>query len=546
MSTDTFSNRDVLIVGAGPCGLTLAHELLHRGIQPRIIDKNAAASQETKASGIMTRTLELLTPSGIAEEMVARGVKEPILSIYSEGHQLACFDFGRHVDSVYSYVLTLPQSMTEEILTQHVIGRGGNIERSVELINLEQQEEGVGVVLRHADGREERSRTRWLVGCDGAHSMVRHLVGATFIGRTLEQSFATGNVRMHWNVPSDQILACLKRGNFIAYFPLAGGRYRFVIAYQPEDAPTGEITLDEIQHVVDVCGPEGARVSDPTGLARYQINERKVNHYLWQHAVLVGDAAHIHSPVGGQGMNTGIQDAFNLAWKLALVVQGKASERLLESYASEREEVGRQLVQRTGLFTRLALRHQPLAIAARDMIIPHVTRLEKVQQAFTATMAELSIAYRHSPLVSEYHGEKTRPGHSPVKAGDRAPDGPVTTATVKAPGRLYELLNGNRHVLLIFAHQKEIRSELQHTLREWQDWLDVYLIQRSQPDGEGKQAYYDPDGSLAQRYGIADEGLVLIRPDGYIALRSQPIATEPLQRYFTTISSPARPSAIVG
>ncbi|GHO85770.1 FAD-dependent monooxygenase [Dictyobacter formicarum] len=546
MSADTVSNKDVLIVGAGPCGLTLAHELLRRGIQPRIIEKNAAASQNTKALGVMTRTLELLTPSGIAGEMVAQGVKVPAFRVYSEGRQLACFDFTHHVDSAYSYVLTLPQPMTEEILAQHVVELGGNIERGVELINLEQQEEGVEVVLRHADGREERSRTRWLVGCDGAHSIVRHLVGATFVGRTLEQSFATGNVRMHWNVPSDRAFACLKRGDLIAYFPIPGGQHRVVIAYKPEDAPTGEITLDEIQRAIDACGPEGARVSDPTWLARYQINERRVDHYVWQHVVLVGDAAHIHSPVGGQGMNTGMQDAFNLAWKLALVVQGKASERLLESYASEREEVGRQLVQRTGLLTRLALMHQPLAIAARDMIIPHVTRLEKVQQAFTATMAELSIAYRHSPLTSEYHGEKTRSGHSPVKAGDRAPDGPVTIGTAKAPGRLYELLNGNRHVLLIFAHQKEIGSELQNTLSEWQDWLDVYLIQRGQLDSEGEQAYYDPDGSLAQRYGIADEGLVLIRPDGYIALRSQPIATEPLQRYFTTISSPARPSAVVG
>ncbi|GCE21594.1 FAD-dependent monooxygenase [Dictyobacter kobayashii] len=532
MSSQTFSSSDVLIVGAGPSGLTLAHELLRRGIRPRIIDKIAEPSQNTKALGVMARTLELLTPSGIAGELVERGVRVPAFSIYSEGRQLASFDFSRRIDSAYPYVLMAPQVMTEAILTEHVFGLGGEIERGIELVGLEQRADGVEAVLRHADGGEEHVRTRWLAGCDGAHSVVRHLVGATFVGKTFEQSFATGNVRMHWDIPSDQAFARLNHGSFIAYFPMPDGQHRFIIAYKPGEEPQGEITMDEIQRAIDACGPEGARASDPTWLARYQINQRKVDRYVWQHVVLVGDAAHIHSPIGGQGMNTGIQDAFNLAWKLALIVQGHAPARLLESYASERSEVGRQLLQGTGRLTRLALMHNPLATATRDTIMPRVTRLRMTQEVFTSTASELAVSYRHGPLASEYRDEKIKPSYSQLKVGDRAPDGLLRVGSEGAPARLYELLTGTKHALLIFARRdSEAQRDLQSTLSGWQEVLDVYPILRSQPDGDGGQAYYDPDGSLARRYGIAEEGLVLVRPDGYLSLRSQPIAVEPLQRY---------------
>ncbi|GCE28743.1 oxygenase [Dictyobacter alpinus] len=538
MSSDIQSRSDVLIVGAGPVGLTLAHELLRRGIQPRLIDKNSLPAQNTKALGVMARTLELLTPSGVAGELVTQGVKVPAFSIYSEGRQLASFDFSRHVESAYPYVLMVPQPAVESVLAQHVEDLGGKIERGVELVSLQQYTDGVEVLLRGADGVEERVWTRWLIGCDGAHSSVRHLVGATFVGKTFEQSFATGNVRMHWDIPGNQAFARLNHGNFIAYFPMPDGQHRFIIAYKPEDAPTGDITLAEIQHAIDSCGPQGARASDPTWLARYQVNQRKVDRYVWQRVALVGDAAHIHSPIGAQGMNTGIQDAFNLGWKLALIVQGKSPSTLLDSYASERSAVGRQLLVATGRLTNLALLQQPLITATRDAIAPRLTQMKKIQATFTATAAELSVSYRHSPLASEYREEKVKPLQTLLKSGDRAPDGPVTIGTAKKPGSLYALLNGTRHVLLIFLHQdnQTARHKLQSTLSEWQDWLDVYPILRSQPHSKSKQAYYDPEGVLAARYGISDEGLILIRPDGYICLRSQPITVEPLQRYLATIS----------
>jgi 2-polyprenyl-6-methoxyphenol hydroxylase-like FAD-dependent oxidoreductase len=188
-------SRKILLVGAGPTGLTLAHELLRQGIQVRLIDKASTASQNTKALGVWPRTLELFarTRTGISEEMVDRGVKTPTFHVWSEGKRLIHLDFTHHLADPYRFALMIPQTETEALLTRHVLKLGGTIERGTELLSLTQQDEAVEVVLRHADGQEEVTRTGWLIGCDGAHSIVRHLVGVPFVGKTFPQSFVAGN-----------------------------------------------------------------------------------------------------------------------------------------------------------------------------------------------------------------------------------------------------------------------------------------------------------------------------------------------------------------
>jgi 2-polyprenyl-6-methoxyphenol hydroxylase-like FAD-dependent oxidoreductase len=524
---------DILIVGAGPTGLTLAHELLRHGIKPRLIEKTPTPSPNTKALGVMARTLELLAPPGITQEMLTQGVSVPTFSAWSSGRRLARFDFTNGIESPYPFVLMIPQHTTEAILTAHIVRQGGRVERGVELVCLTQRTDGVEAVLRHADGAEERTWTSFLIGCDGAHSMVRRLLGAPFVGTTVEQSFTTGNVRMHWDIPHDQALAYLNRGCLMTYFPLPDGYHRFIIASPPGEAPHGAVTLEEIQRAIDTCGPAGARATDPSWLARYSVHQRKVEHYVHQRVMLAGDAAHIHSPLGAQGMNTGMQDAMNLAWKLALVVQGRASARLLESYQIERSAVGTRLLQDDELLTRQAFMQNPLATATRDCVTPCLSQLPQMQQVITSTAAELRISYHQGPLVAEYRGERVKSAPSAVKVGNRAPNGPISPGKQTAPRQLYDLLTGTRHALLIFAQKLDgARSrEVQSQLSDWWDLLDVYPIRRLDPDGEGEKTLYDPDGVLAERYGIADEGLVLIRPDGYISFRSQPIAGKPLQSY---------------
>src|SRR5215472_1336928 len=236
MSYDA-STPTVLIAGAGPTGLTLAYELLRRGVKPRLIDKTASASRSPKALGVMARTLELLAPAGITKAMLAQGVQVPTFGIWSSGRQLANFNFAEGMQTPYPFVLMLPQHTIEAILAEHIVRLGGRVERGIELVSLTQRAESVECVLRHAGGPEERTASSFLIGCDGAHSTVRHLLGAPFMGTTVAQRFATGNVRMHWKISHDQAVACVNCGHLIAYFPLPDGQHQFLCAAPPWETP---------------------------------------------------------------------------------------------------------------------------------------------------------------------------------------------------------------------------------------------------------------------------------------------------------------------
>jgi 2-polyprenyl-6-methoxyphenol hydroxylase-like FAD-dependent oxidoreductase len=540
----------VLIVGAGPTGLTLAHELLLRGVKTRVIEKARFASSNTKALGVMARTLELLAHSGVTKQMVAQGVQVPTFSIWSSGRQVAHLDFARGTDSPYPYILMLPQHEIEVILTDEIVRQGGSVERGVELVGLTQRPArrsqaagGVEIVLRHADGTEERTSSSFLIGCDGAHSTVRHLLNVPFVGSTMAQQFLTGDVRMRWKLPHGQALAYMNHGHLIAYFPLPDGQHRILSAYPAGKSPSGEVTCDEIQRMIDICGPPGARATDPSWLGRCQVDRRMVETFVHEQVLLAGDAAHVHSPLGAQGMNMGMQDATNLAWKLALVVQGRAPARLLESYHVERFEVSKRLLQQDALLTRLAFLHHPLVTVTRDRVARVVSRYPQLERFVAWTVAGLRISYRHGPLRLDYRGEKRKLAASGAKVGSRAPNGLLVASYQGTSSQLYDLLTGTGHALLLFASRRseERVREVQSVLASWQDLVEVYPIERSDPDGEGaptRRAWHDPNGALARRYGIAYEGLVLIRPDGYISFRSRPIAVEPLQRYLRAHFSP--------
>jgi 2-polyprenyl-6-methoxyphenol hydroxylase-like FAD-dependent oxidoreductase len=534
----------VLIVGAGPTGLTLAHELLRRGVQVRLIDKAPAASQNTKALGVWPRTLELFarTQTGLVEEMLEHGVKTPSFHVWSDGARLVRLDFAHHLTGTYPFALMIPQTETEALLTRHVARLGGKIERGTELLSLGQQEEGVEVVLRTASRQEEKARAGWLIGCDGAHSIVRHLAGVPFVGKTFQQRFVAGNVRMQWEFPPEEAHAFLSHGNSIAFFPLPKAfHYRVVITYRPGEAPEGEVTLDEVQRDIEAFGcPAGAHASEPAWLDRFLVDQRRIGRYVSGRVLLAGDAAHLLTFIGAQGMNTGIQDAFNLAWKLALVAKGQGGAQLVESYGEEREQVSKGLLAATGTAARLALVQQPLPSRVRNVLAPRLTALPQVQRLLVKALAELRISYRRSPAVQDEEGGRTW-GRARLRAGDRAPDGTVWTDRWDAPHQLFEWLSGTHHTLLVFTRQQREAEakELDLPLTEFQELVESYQIMQGtsrsgEQEGTAKRLY-DPDGSLAQRYRLANGGLALIRPDGYIGFRSRSVAGEPLRRYLHTL-----------
>lgn len=462
---------DVLIVGAGPTGLTMAIELARRGVGVRVIDAAAAPTTETRALGVQPRTLELFERLDLADATVADGVPVTEFKVFSEGTRILHLDV-HGLDTPYPYLLMLPQPQVEVLLATRLTDFGVAVQRGVELTTLTQRPGDVEVGLRHGDGRVEQTRVPWLIGCDGAHSTVRHQLGVEFVGAAFEENFAVADVRMDWSLPYDVFYSFLNRGRFAAYFPMPGGLHRLTIAYRPGRSPSGDVTFDELQAAVDRCAPPGARVAHIAYAGRFRINQRKVARHSVGRVFLAGDAAHIHSVVGGQGMNTGIQDAFNLGWKLAAVVNGQARPELLDSYATERAQVAHRLVKGTRRATRMTLLGNPIATAMRRNLGPHITSRPGIQRILARALTQLDVSYRDGT------GGTNDPG---LAVGDRFP------ATA--------LLHPSKYTLLSCGAEP---PGLRPTADEYPDLVDIRHV---------------PDNTQ-----IPGDGLVLVRPDGYIAL----------------------------
>jgi 2-polyprenyl-6-methoxyphenol hydroxylase-like FAD-dependent oxidoreductase len=546
---------DVLVVGAGPTGLTMATELALHGLRSRIIDKAPQQSQTSRALGVQARTLELFERLGIVDAALSQGRRIHGINVYSQRQRIVHLKFDQ-IESRFNYVLVLPQSVTERLLTERLASLGITIERSIELTAFHQQATDVEATLRRLDdGREERVRTRWLIGCDGAHSAVRHTVAVPFQGHAFEESFSLADVRLDGNLPENEISIFLSSGDIVALFPMPGERrFRVVIERHQGPPVQGEPVLADFQQALDDHSTAAARLSDPVWMSHFRISQRQVERYRRGRVFLAGDAAHIHSPVGGQGMNTGIQDAANLAWKLALVHAGRSEEKLLDTYDAERRPVGRRLLQATGAMSQVIMLRHPVADKLRDWTASLVTSLDLVQEKIRNSLSELGINYRSSPIVTEHRPTDLRSTlasfwDSGPRAGDRAPDAAGLRSAEGKPLRLFELLSGTRHVLLLFAGREgdlaAARTRQQRLLTLCQRYsavLDRYTLLPS--DGQATVASHDSSlivdgsGELHRAYGARDEVLFVIRPDGYIGYRSEPANPERLEAWLATIFKP--------
>jgi len=417
-----------LIIGAGPVGMTMASELTRYGVPVRIIDKAAQRTDKSKALVIWSRTLELLDRGGGAAPFVAAGQKMDAANFVTGDKIIGRVEMG-HVASPYPFGLMLPQSETERLLEERLKGQGVVVERSVELVSFVSKSDGADCVLRHDDGRQEHVSTPWLIGCDGAHSAVRHGLDVPFAGETMNSDWILADIHVKgYPVPDSEISIYWHHEGILVIFPIVPGRYRVIADMPPsetEHPPTP--TMAEVQAVMDRRGPSGLVASDPVWLAGFRINGRKVAQYRFGRAFLAGDAAHIHSPAGGQGMNTGMQDAFNLAWKLAMTIQGHGSERLLDSYSAERSKVGDTVLRAAERMTRIGTLKNAIAQGLRNFAGHMMLGLAPVRDTLVDQMTEVSIGYPDSPLNGvRLHsgsgprpGERVRPidGQTPIGAG---------------------------------------------------------------------------------------------------------------------------------
>ena len=535
------SKTTALIVGAGPVGLVMASELARRGIACRIIDKALHASTTSKALGIQSRTLEVFQRMGIVTEMLEQGRKAKAFNFYANGHLLTRLDLNQ-IEGLYSFILVLPQSETEHILTAHLEQLGTHVERSVELLDFTQDEQGVTATLHHSNGQTETVAASWLLGCDGAHSDIRHLLNLRFTGSAFQEGFALADVHLKWSLPNDQLHLFLHPHGLLAIFPLPDNKYRLIVDISDPTQNALNFTLEDFQHFVHERGPSDAVVHDATWISPFHIQERVVNQYRQGRVFLAGDAAHIHSPAGGQGMNTGIQDAFNLTWKLALVEQGYAPSSLLDTYHVERSPIAKGVIQTSDLLLRVNTLHNPLVQQIRNRLLSLVAQQRGFQQRFVGQISELAINYHRSPIVSEYQEGIIGHAHFQCapKAGNRVPE---VKGLKQGDGTisLFEALQGTNHTLLLLTGTKpharvwKHLDALSHIISDrYGDVITVYIVTAEDvvPSYISPMVLlHDPHSTLHKRFGADRESLYLIRPDAYIGFRSQPIVNEPLWNY---------------
>ncbi|MFG1350257.1 FAD-dependent monooxygenase [Xanthobacter autotrophicus] len=417
----------VLIVGAGPVGLTMALELARYGVPVRIIDKIPDAAHTSRAVAVWPRTLELLDRSGAAADLIPLGNQVTVANLLSGGRPVAALSLDQ-VPSPYPFVLMVPQYDTETVLRRHLAAHGIVPDLGIELLDFEQDVDGVSARLRGSDGAESTERFTFLVACDGAHSVVRHGLGLDFKGDTMGLDWTQGDFHLSGYPfpPSQMSIFCHEDGPML-FFPMGPDRARIITSLgQTTGKPAVPLDQDAFQKVLDVRGPGGITLTGTVWISAFHINERQVENYRSGRVFLAGDAAHIHSPAGGQGMNTGMQDAMNLAWKLALVSRGIATApALLDSYDAERRPVGAQVIEASGRMTRMATLANPILEHLRDVAVHLLLGLAPVQRAMIGLMAEVSIGYPHSPLNGPSLGEaaagsRVRPvvGEVPFGAGD--------------------------------------------------------------------------------------------------------------------------------
>jgi 2-polyprenyl-6-methoxyphenol hydroxylase-like FAD-dependent oxidoreductase len=524
----TAPSVDVLIVGAGPVGLTMAAAATHHGLRCRLIDKAPAPSDKSKALAVWTRSMELLDGLGLAETFVRTGLKINAASMYAHGKRVVHLALTGD-ESPFGFPLMIPQNETERLLAEHLGRHGVMVERRVELLGFNDTGDAVRATLRHPDGHEETLVVPFLVGCDGAHSTVRHGLGMEFTGHAEPSDWMLADVHVEGDLARDEVSAFWNDAGVLVVFPIDNRRTRLIADRGPAaaGAPESEITLEEAQAMLDARGPGGLVLSDPIWLTNFRINERKVADYRRGRVMLAGDAAHVHSPAGGQGMNTGMQDAFNLAWKLALIQRGQGQiEPLLQSYSVERSGVGEQVLRNAERATTLATLHSPIARWLRDHIAPIVGSFGFVQERVRDEWWEFSINYRHGPLSFD----QWPPHGGGLEAGDRLCDSPLV-APDGAATTLFEVLHAspNLRLLLVPAtrepqpivHLEQIAADV---AKAFPGAVDAHLVL---PAGgvattTSLPTWIDGTGHLHEKLHATIATCVLVRPDGYIGFRSQP------------------------
>ena len=449
---------EALIVGAGPTGLTLAIELARRGVPFRLIDREAEQSKNSRAIGTQARTVEVFRVMGIPEAALEPAARPRALRFAERDRTLARISFGDNLPGA-PRLISMDESDTERVLEQRLEQLGGRVERSTQLLGFRVDGERVTATLQGPDGTSE-IETRFLVGADGAHSTVRHEAGIGFAGAAYPERFLLADLDLDWELPHDEGHIWIGDDGLVAAIPLPGERrFRVIVPLPPayaakEYQSEAEIAAEAETLLAQRTDVPLRRVGDPVWASAFRIQRRQADRYRRGPIFLAGDAAHVHSPVGGQGMNTGIQDAFNLGWKLALAARDQAAPGLLDTYQAERHPIAQGVLRGTHLGTQLFLAQNPLMRAVREQAVPAIVGIAPVRRRILAAISQLTIGYRGSFLSVDADDRAEARGWlrrhvSGLRAGDRVPDETLIDTRGSNPVALFDLISQG-WALLIF------------------------------------------------------------------------------------------------
>ncbi len=393
--SNTAIDTDVLIVGAGPVGLFLANECARRGLRWRLMETRSSQSEHSKALAIFPRTLEIFDMAGIVTPFLEKANRVTSVAVITHGRTLADMQFTPE-ETLYSFVAMVPQDVTERLLVEELQRRGGRVEYETTFVSADQQDDCVVAMVDHR-GQPIQIRASFVVGCDGAHSAVRQTLKLPLEGGEYEDAFMLADIETNETLPANQMQLCPSEFGPVAIFPMSATRRRVVATIErPEgDAPP----LDLVRRILVQRAPNAIEARSLHWSSYFRIHHRHARQLRVERMFIAGDAAHIHSPFGGQGMNTGLHDVWNLAWKLDLFLHGRGNERLLDSYSVERLPIIKSVIETTDFLTKVMGTPNKFAQVLRDTMIPMVSRLAPFQHAFVQRLSELGIAYGGSPIV---------------------------------------------------------------------------------------------------------------------------------------------------
>ncbi len=513
------TRTDVIICGAGPTGLALACQLIRHGVDFVIFDKNETTTPHSKAIGVQARTLEIYEQIDLAENLISLGAIAAKARMVVGGEvrgEMEFAEIGKGL-SPYPYVLIVEQGRHEKLLYDFIKANDKDVRWRTDLESFTQDESGVGVEVKNAAGETEIIEAKFLVGCDGAKSLIRQSLGLKFEGSTFERMFYVADVEIDWEFSHDALMAFLMRHNLLAFFPMIGEkRWRIVGTFPEEFAKDeGEVLYEEIEEQIKRDTQLALDITNVNWFSTYKVHSRHVNKFSMGRGFLAGDAAHIHTPAGAQGMNTGIQDGYNLAWKMALVLKGNASEKILDTYNEERLENAHNLINTTDRFFNLVASPEPVLAYLRTHVFPYIAgvafSIDAVKKFVFPRISQIGINYRDKSL-SENRGNNFR-----VKAGDRMPYFLIDERSV------YDSLRQPKFHWLLFSNDQidfqTRETELESEFAELVDFTGLRLTPR-----------------VVEIFGEDRPFSLLLRPDNYIGYISDQTSLDELRDYLNRLA----------